>query len=60
MKQMYGQLSAALKDPAVRDKLSMQGMDIVGGDSAETERFLRAEMTRWAQVVRDHKISAGD
>ena len=60
VKQMHAQLAAALKDPAVRDKLSQQGMDISGASPEDTEKFLRGEMTRWAQVVRDNRISAGD
>ena len=59
-KQMYEQLSAALKDPAVRDKLSQQGMEISGAGQAEAEAFVRGEMARWAQVVRDNHIRAGD
>jgi tripartite-type tricarboxylate transporter receptor subunit TctC len=60
VKQMYDQLSAALKTPAVADKLTQQGMEISGGGPEEMDRFVRGEITRWAQVVRDNKIKAGD
>jgi len=60
MKRMLEELQKALKEPAVRDKLSQQGMDIAGGGPEEVERFLRGEMTRWAQVVKDNGIRAGD
>jgi tripartite-type tricarboxylate transporter receptor subunit TctC len=59
-KAMYDQLSTAVKNPAVRDKLTQQGMDIAGGGPDEMDRFLRAEVTRWAKVVRDNRIRAGD
>ncbi len=35
-------------------------MDIVGGGPAELDRFLRGEIERWAKVVKDNKIKAGD
>ena len=60
VKRMVEELQKALKDPAVRDKLSQQGMEIAGGGPDEAERFLRGEMTRWAQVVKDNGIRAGD
>jgi tripartite-type tricarboxylate transporter receptor subunit TctC len=60
VKRMYEELAKALKDPAVAQKLSEQGMDIVGGGPAELDKFLRGEITRWAVVVRDNKIKAGD
>ena len=60
VKTMYDQLSAAMKNPAVREKLTHQGMDISGGGPEEMDRFLRAEVARWAKVVRDNRIRAGD
>jgi tripartite-type tricarboxylate transporter receptor subunit TctC len=57
---MFDQLSAAIANPAVREKLTQQGMDIAGGSPAEMDRFLRDEIARWAKVVRDNKIRAGD
>jgi tripartite-type tricarboxylate transporter receptor subunit TctC len=60
VKRMYEELSKALKDPAVAARLGDQGMEIVGGGPAELDRFVRGEIARWAQVVRDNKIRAGD
>jgi tripartite-type tricarboxylate transporter receptor subunit TctC len=57
---MYDQLSTALKNPAVREKLTQQGMDVAGGGPEEMDRFLRTEIARWAKVVRDNRIRAGD
>ncbi|HUP29505.1 MAG TPA: tripartite tricarboxylate transporter substrate binding protein [Usitatibacter sp.] len=59
-KQMGELLSAALANPGVVEKLTQQGMEIQGSSPAEMDRFLRGEMARWAQVVRDNKIRAGD
>jgi tripartite-type tricarboxylate transporter receptor subunit TctC len=60
VKAMYDQLSAAIANPAVREKLTQQGMDIAGGGPEEMDRFVRAEVARWAKVVRDNRIRAGD
>jgi tripartite-type tricarboxylate transporter receptor subunit TctC len=60
VKRMHEELSKALANPAVAEKLSAQGMDIVGGGPEELDRFLRGEIVRWAQVVKDSKIKAGD
>ena len=58
--RIYEELAKALANPAVAQKLSEQGMDIVGGPPEEMDRFLRAEIARWASVVRDNRIKAGD
>ena len=58
--RMHEELAKALKDPAVAQKLTDQGMEIVGGAPEEMDRFVRGEIARWAQVVRDNKIKAGD
>jgi tripartite-type tricarboxylate transporter receptor subunit TctC len=58
--RMHEALAAALRDPAVADKLTAQGMDLIGGGPAELDAFVRAEIARWAKVVADNKIKAGD
>jgi tripartite-type tricarboxylate transporter receptor subunit TctC len=60
VKRMYEELAKALKNPAVAEKLTQQGMEIVGGGPEDLDRFLRGEIARWAIVVRDNKIKAGD
>jgi len=60
VKRMSEELAKALHEPAVSEKLTQQGMDIVGGGPLELDRFLRAEIDRWAKVVREGKIKAGD
>jgi tripartite-type tricarboxylate transporter receptor subunit TctC len=58
--RMHGALATALKDPEVAEKLTAQGMDIIGGRPAELDAFVRMEIARWAQVVSENKIKAGD
>ena len=49
----------ALATPAVAQRLSEQGMDIVGGPPEELDRFVRTEISRWAAVVKENHIKAG-
>ena len=60
VRRIYDELKKALDNPAVTQKLSDQGMDIVGAPPQEMDRFLRAEIARWAKVVNENKIKAGD
>ena len=60
VKRMHEELAKALKVPAVAEKLTAQGMEIVGGPPEELDRFLKAEIERWAKVVKDNRIKAGD
>lgn len=60
IKRINEEFAKALKEPVLAAKLREQGMDIVGGGPEVLDRFLRAEITRWAKVVRDNKIKAGD
>lgn len=60
VERMHEEIAKALKSRNVADKLTQQGMDIVGGGPRDLDRFLRAEIDRWAQVVRASKIKAGD
>ena len=60
VKRMHEELAKALKVPAVAEKLTAQGMEIVGGGPEEMDRFLKSEIARWAKVVKDNRIKAGD
>jgi tripartite-type tricarboxylate transporter receptor subunit TctC len=60
LKRMNEELNKALKDPKVAQSLTDQGIEIVGGPPEELDRFLRAEMAKWAAVVKENGIKAGD
>jgi tripartite-type tricarboxylate transporter receptor subunit TctC len=60
VKRMHEELARALANPAIAEKLTAQGMDIVGGGPGELDKFLRGEMARWSEVVKANKIQAGD
>jgi tripartite-type tricarboxylate transporter receptor subunit TctC len=58
--RIYEEINKALKDPEIAQKLTMQGMDLIGGKPAEFDTFLKSEIERWAKVVRDNNIVLGD
>ncbi len=60
VRRMHEELAKALRTPAVSEKLTQQGMEIVGGGPEELDRFVRAEIDRWARVVKANGIKAGD
>jgi tripartite-type tricarboxylate transporter receptor subunit TctC len=60
LRRIHEELAKALANPAVTQKLSEQGMDIVGSTPEEMDRFVRGEIARWAAVVKENRIKAGD
>src|SRR4051812_17730685 len=45
--------TTAMNDPAVKEKLANQGLTVVGDAPEHFARFIAAEMTRWAKVIKD-------
>jgi tripartite-type tricarboxylate transporter receptor subunit TctC len=60
VQRMVEELTKALRNPQVAQRLSEQGIEISGGGPEELDRFVRGEMARWATVVRENNIKAGD
>src|SRR5262249_44968608 len=52
VKRMHDELAKALKNPAVSQRLTEQGMDLDGGGPEVLDKFLRGEIARWAEVVK--------
>jgi tripartite-type tricarboxylate transporter receptor subunit TctC len=42
-----------LRAPALRDRLTRAGVDVVGGTPKEFAAFIRSEMKQWAKAVKD-------
>jgi tripartite-type tricarboxylate transporter receptor subunit TctC len=59
-KRVYDELAKAVASPAVREKLSAQGMEVRGAPPAELDAFVRKEIPRWAKVIKDNNIKSGD
>jgi tripartite-type tricarboxylate transporter receptor subunit TctC len=60
VRRMHEELAKALKVPAVAERLTGQGMTIVGAGPAELDAFVGKEIARWAKVVKDNNIRSGD
>lgn len=58
--RLNAELVKALKTPEVAEKLSAQGMDVVGSKPEALQGFVQAEIARWSKVVKDNKIKAGE
>jgi tripartite-type tricarboxylate transporter receptor subunit TctC len=58
--RLNDELVKALKTPEVAEKLSAQGMDILGSKPEALQSFVQTEIARWAKVVSDNKIKAGE
>jgi len=46
--------------PAVAEHLTAQGMTLEASSPEKLQSFIAAEIARWAKVVRDNKINAGE
>ena len=60
VKAMNDALATVLADPVVREKLTLQGMEIIASKPDELAKFVDGEIDRWAKVIRDNKIKAGE
>ncbi len=58
VKRMNEEIAAVLKRPEVREKLSAQGIDIVGGSPESARVFIDRQIDIWAKVVKDNGIKA--
>jgi tripartite-type tricarboxylate transporter receptor subunit TctC len=58
--RMNTAMAEALQTPVVKQSLTEQGVDYRLSSPDEFGRFLEAEVTRWAKVVKDNKIVLGE
>ena len=52
MARIQSAVASALADPAVRDRLSGDGAEVIANRPEEASRFLRTEIARWGGVVK--------
>lgn len=55
--KMHKAFSEALRSPAVLEKLTAQGVVLRTSSPQEYQKFLENEVTRWAKVVKENKIT---
>jgi tripartite-type tricarboxylate transporter receptor subunit TctC len=46
------EINKALNDPAIRARLSGDGVELVGGTPEAADAFIRAEMARWPKIIK--------
>ncbi len=54
--RLQQEIARVVQLPEIKEKLLQQGADGVGGSSADLERVVKAELRKWATVIRDAKI----
>jgi tripartite-type tricarboxylate transporter receptor subunit TctC len=54
--KLNGEINALLKRPDIAETLHKQGLQPTGGTPEELDALTRADLERWAKVVRDAKI----
>jgi tripartite-type tricarboxylate transporter receptor subunit TctC len=57
VKRLHAVFTQALKVPEVRERLDKQGFDVIGNSPEEFDAYLRAELQRWSQVVKESRAS---
>ena len=50
--RLNGEAAKALQTPQMKDRLANLGLDAVGSTSADCNRFLQAEIAKWAPIVK--------
>lgn len=60
MTRMHAEFTKALRAPAMKQHFDQQALTIVASSPEEFGKFVASEVERWARVVRDNKIKAGE
>lgn len=58
--RMHAEVSKALRAPALQQQFDQQSLAVVASPPDEFGKFLANEVDRWARVVRDNQIKAGE
>ena len=56
--RLHGEMTKALNDPDVREKLAGLGAEPIGNTPAEFAATIRSETAKWSKIVKDAKITA--
>ncbi len=60
VERMNNEIQKVLKDPAVSERLAAQGMSVTGQGPTEFKSFMQKELDRWAKIVKQNQITAGN
>jgi tripartite-type tricarboxylate transporter receptor subunit TctC len=56
LRRMQEVVAQVLARPEVREKIEVQGADVVASGPADARRFLAAEIEKWGRVIRENGI----
>jgi tripartite-type tricarboxylate transporter receptor subunit TctC len=56
--RLHSEMTKALNEPDVREKLAGLGAEPVGNTPAEFTATIRSETAKWSKIVKDAKITA--
>ena len=51
--RLNGELNKVLQMPDVRERLTTQGAEVIGGTPKEFADYIKAEIPKWAKVIKD-------
>jgi tripartite-type tricarboxylate transporter receptor subunit TctC len=54
--RLYEDIAKVLATAEVRERISQLGGEIVASSPQDTDKYLRAQMTKWAKVVKDGNV----
>lgn len=58
IEKMNAELNAVLKSQVVLDRFALLGALTVGGSAADFDRFIRADLQKWARIVKERNLHA--
>jgi tripartite-type tricarboxylate transporter receptor subunit TctC len=58
--RMNAEVTKLLRDPQMREKMANQGMNIVASTPEAFGKFIDEQSVKWAKVVKDNNIRAGE
>ncbi len=60
MARMHAEMTKVMKLPAVQERFNQMGIVMYASTPDDLGKFIAGEVTRWAKVVRENKIQAGE
>lgn len=57
MARLHAEVARAMAAPEIKDSFAAQGFTVEATTPAEFDAFVRAEVAKWAVVVREGRIS---
>lgn len=55
--RVASEVSAILNRPEIREKITAQGADVVGGTPEQFAAFIRADSAKWSQLIKKQNIT---